>query len=229
MKTPSDSENSNRKNVLLAVVAIILIVILCGIYFSRQKTSKPVNSPHIERSARKVNKVFTDARGDQTSSANEKLLEKFNNVKFGDLKNDGLGGTTYTQIKEIFNSGPSRKVAPSKLAGVSVKFLGWVYDDMTITFFFVKNRVVGSDISRFRWKRRKTTFDRASFKKLKNGADKNAIFKKFGKSDEVNQIKFRGKNKAIYMWFTGIKGKKGAFVSLSFTNNKLTGKAKSGF
>ncbi|MDF7672194.1 DUF3862 domain-containing protein [Lactobacillus sp. ESL0701] len=211
------------------LIIVIAFIGLLGITFYAGKKSTYTNNTKTEQKSHKKSKpkLVSDKLGDKTTQDNLTLFQIYTNIKVGDLMQNGQGGSTYSSVKKSLQSDPS-EASDSETSGIKTQIAKWEYDDMTLTFVFVNNKVVRSSLTDFRWHRPSNRLTRKAYKKLSNSTTSDEVTDKFGLPDEIDQSLILGRYKNIFTWYTGIKGGVGSEVDLEFTGTRLTGKSENG-
>ncbi|WEV43006.1 DUF3862 domain-containing protein [Lactobacillus sp. ESL0684] len=232
MKEKTSSKRPFYKQIWFWIIIVVAFTGLLGAVFmagknSNESTSHTKTDQKSYDSSTESSNLVTDDYGDQTSKDNITLQKIYYKINVGDLMKDGKGGSTYTYVKKSLQSGPS-ETSSNEISGVETKVAKWEYDDMTLNFTFVNNRVVKSSITDFRWERPENRITLKAYKKLSDKTSPDSVTKKFGLPDEVEQSQTLGIYKTIYSWYTGIQGSEGSSLDLEFTGTLLTNKSETG-
>ncbi|RHW54737.1 hypothetical protein DS835_03810 [Lactobacillus bombicola] len=217
-----------KKTWFWIIIAIAFIGLLGAVFWAGKNSTSNSATKTEEKSKRKSKpKLVSDKLGDKTTENNMALFQIYTRIKVGDLMQDGQGGSTYAYVKKSLQSGPS-KISDSETSGIETTVAKWKYDDMTLTFIFVNNKVVRANLTDFRWERPANKLTRKAYKKLSNSTTADEVTNKFGLPDEMAQSLIWGNYKTTYTWYTGIDGGVGSRVTLDFTGQRLTGKSETG-
>lgn len=200
------------KKILLAssVVLLSLGLTACG-----SKSANSNSSAKTEQSSKKA--------ANKTISANKELRNKFDKIKIGDLMQQGKGGDTEKSIEKLL--GKPNSTNSEKTDGIKTSGATWVDKNITITVAYVNHNAISKQITGFKWSGREKKLTLKAYNAIKNGVSYESVIKKYGEPDGLDESLIMGKKTITATWLTGVKGDNPT-VTLTFTNNKLTGKSQ---
>lgn len=136
-------------------------------------------------------------------------------------------GVTLDELKKQF--GEPNSTTSSTNSGVKVDTLTWTNVEgglgASVVVGFTDNHAFSKNITGFKFNRdKKITL--ADFNALANGTSYQDAVAKIGEPDGFNETLIGGVKTVIASYVSGVQGDAGANASLTFTNDKISGKTQ---
>lgn len=161
----------------------------------------------------------------ETISQNKKLRTNFDKIKVGELSNHGAGGDSLKDVQKLF--GKPTSTTSTKVDNYKVKSYSWTKDGVDVSVSAENDKVVSKVITGFKWGSRDQKLTLKAYNSIADGTSYEEVVKKYNEPDGLDESLLLGQKTVTATWFTGIKGDSGAYVSLTFENDKLTSKMQS--
>lgn len=163
------------------------------------------------------------------SSINKGItLSDYNNIKIGDLANNGDGGDTLKSIKSKF--GKPASSSSSTIKNVKTESYTWnkiANADFTSSLVveFVDGNAVDKAISGLKVKR-SNKLDLAAFDSIENGSNESDVLKLVGKPNGYSENIVSGLKTKMIMYTSDIKGDAGANFNVTLQGDSVTAKSQ---
>lgn len=175
-------------------------------------------------SSSKSSKVSKKSNDNKIIFQDKELRSKFDQIKVGEIMNQGNGGSTETEVKKLLGSPTS--TSSSKTNGIKTSSHVWNKGKVQITVAFVDHNAISKMITGFKWNGRPDKLDLKAYNHVKDGSSYDSLVKKFGEPDGLDESLIMGTRTVMATYITGVKGDAGASAVFSFSNNKLTNKTQ---
>lgn len=210
----------NFKKVALTSAVILMGIGLTACSNNSNSKNDSSNSTKTTQKAKSNSSNDTEKR----ISQNKELRNKFDKIQVGDLMKKGEGGSSEAEVKKLL--GTPNSTDSNKTDGVKTSGATWTDKGVTITVAYVNHKAISKLITGFKWESRPEKLTLKSYDSIKDGSSYEAVVKKYGEPDGLDESLIMGEKSVTATWLTGVKGDTGANVALTFTNNKLTSKTQ---
>ena len=202
-----------RKNVLSVVAICLAALSLVGCSNSSSSNKSDNNKPKSNQKVKKTNTQKTSFR------------KSFDKIQVGDVMQQGNGGSTLKDVKNIL--GQPNSISATEIKGFKVKSYSWTKYGTTIMVQFSHKKAITKTVSGFKWTRHSTKLKLKAFNSIKTGSSYKALVNSYGEPDGLNENVVLGKKNVTAVYFTGIKAKSaGANASFTFADDKLVSKTE---
>lgn len=202
-----------RKNILSVATICLTALFLVGCSNNSNGNKSDSNNPKSSQKAKKTNTQKTSFR---------KSFDKF---QVGDVMQQGNGGSTLKDVKNIL--GQPNSISSTEVKGFKVKSYSWSKYGTTIIVQFSHKKAITKTVSGFKWSRNSTKLTLKAFNSIKTGSSYSTLVKTYGEPDGLNENVVLGKKNVTAVYFTGIKAKSaGANASFTFADDKLVSKTE---
>lgn len=187
----------------------------CSLLPGQQKDTKPVNAPDI----------LAKKPEEQRQDTNLRL--NFNKIKTGTKAQEFAGGSSLTELKQLYGDPTSTK--QQKAGDVTLDVYTWEKEGVTISAQLFQDSTIAKSISNFTFAREKTKTS-ADYDKLIVGTTsyQDAV-NQLGEPDALSHAVSSDKEDIQAIWATGLVSKDSnaqVQVQLFFENNKLSKKTQ---
>ena len=202
-----------RKNVLSVAAICLAALSLVGCSNSSKGNKSDNNKPKSSQKAKKTNTQKTSFR------------KSFDKIQVGDVMQQGNGGSTLKDVKNIL--GQPNSISSTEVKGFKVKSYSWIKYGTTIMVQFSHKKAITKTVSGFKWSRNSTKLTLKGFNSIKTGSSYSTVVNTYGEPDGLSENVVLGKKNVTAVYFTGIKAKSaGANVSFTFADDKLVSKTE---
>ena len=202
-----------RKNILSVATICLTALFLVGCSNNSNGNKSDSNKPKSSQKAKKTNTQKTSFR------------KSFDKIQVGDVMQQGNGGSTLKDVKNIL--GQPNSISSTEVKGFKVKSYSWSKYGTTIIVQFSHKKAITKTVSGFKWSRNSTKLTLKAFNSIKTGSSYSTLVKTYGEPDGLNENVVLGKKNVTAVYFTGIKAKNaGASASFTFADDKLMSKTE---
>lgn len=168
----------------------------------------------------------TTTSASQLKPENEAWRLNFNNITLGDIANEGKGGASLADLKNLYGEPENHTTRPG--GDVTLDVYTWRKGQTTVVAQLYNDSTIAKSISNFRFIR-KDTVGLKDFEKLTNGMTFTNVTSLLGEPDVMSRARSSNGEVVTAIWSSGLKSdNSNPNIELEFNDDKLSTKSQFG-